>query len=454
MPTNNIVLEPVQEAYFGKTKNLIEAQKIVSKIITKLKMKDNSEYPKRITEVAVVINRSKENKELCKLIQNEFGFKEVIIRWDGQWIVNAHTCSKGILQVFDRKMPHKPLKTASGGYYDSQHNYICCIEIFAGLVDEDINAGEMMAIILHEIGHLFAATPSHNMFLVMDYIWLPVIAYNAIKNLPGMLQDRFMPMIKFYYWAYTGISYFTSLMNMLTSQDNFKEYIDVIDSYIEQNKFQIEKTAAADMREYEKNLKEIENDKNKFLSESLKDSFYSILKLIIKGAITPVAAIQSLYNANKNYNSEVFSDSFATAYGYGPEIINVRTKTERMLMDTAYFDKDNKYNIYNQVVYMLALVNATLMDPHPLEQTTIKNQINKLKRELKSSDVPPEVKPLIERDLAEAEKLYDEYLKMTPEQRNISLILAYRNINETYFGGKLEIRDIVNRLINFGNAEA
>ena len=178
------------------------------------------------------------------------------------------------------------------------------------------------------------------------------------------------------------------------------------------------------------------------------------MKLIIKGAITPVAAIQSLYNANKNYNGEVFSDSFATAYGYGPEIINVRTKTERMLMDTAYFDKDNKYNIYNQVVYMLALVNATLMDPHPLEQTTIKNQINKLKRELKSSDVPPEVKPLIERDLAEAEKLYDEYLKMTPEQRNISLILAYRNINETYFGGKLEIRDIVNRLINFGNAEA
>ena len=67
---------------------------------------------------------------------------------------------------------------------------------------------------------------------------------------------------------------------------------------------------------------------------------------------------------------------------------------------------------------------------------------------------PPEVKEIIKKDLDEANKIMEEYLKFDDKERNISALMNFQRINILYFGGKLEVRDLVNRVLNVGLAEA
>ena len=64
------------------------------------------------------------------------------------------------------------------------------------------------------------------------------------------------------------------------------------------------------------------------------------------------------------------------------------------------------------------------------------------------------MKKSIKADLDKAEKVYNEYLKLSDDERHLSILINVRIINETYFGGKMELRDITNRIFSLGMAEA
>ena len=51
-------------------------------------------------------------------------------------------------------------------------------------------------------------------------------------------------------------------------------------------------------------------------------------------------------------------------------------------------------------------------------------------------------------------KIMEEYLKFDDKERNISALMNFQRINILYFGGKLEVRDLINRVLNVGLAEA
>ena len=65
-----------------------------------------------------------------------------------------------------------------------------------------------------------------------------------------------------------------------------------------------------------------------------------------------------------------------------------------------YLSKKNKYNVYNQYILVSMMLVNSVLDPHPMEQTRIKNQINKLRKELASEDLDPSLKANIEKDIA------------------------------------------------------
>lgn len=449
-------MEPVQEAYFGKTKNLIQAERVIAKIMNKLKLKKLEDYPKRVVETAVEINKSKENKELCRLLKEQFGFKEMIIHWDGQWEVNAYSMARGIIKMVSEDMPRLPVKQKDGGYYDAGHNYLCCVNVYAGLIDEKLTPAEIMAVILHEIGHNFQCTPLHSLFCVTDYLWIPVYFNQGWEGIKSIAYHGYDILT-----AWSVYLWFTRATNTLVAKligekgsEYLKQAFQDFDNWLTKNKAELKRQLAEMVRDYKKQQEEIKKDKDQFASGVLFNLAMAWITSIANGIMAPTWLAGNIYDAQSGYTGEVFADSFATAYGYGAETVSVQSKFENMNFKTPYFSKQNKYHTYNQYLLVMMELTITLLDPHPLAQTRIKNQINKLRRELNSKDVPPELKVSIEKDLAKAEKLYDEYLKMTPAQRHLAVIINFRNINETYFGGKLELRDLINRMLNFGKAEA
>ena len=95
-----------------------------------------------------------------------------------------------------------------------------------------------------------------------------------------------------------------------------------------------------------------------------------------------------------------------------------------------------------------------LCDPHPLDQSRIKAQIDTLKKELNKEGVEPEVAKQIERDLDKCEKIYNSYLDLPEEARHLTVLYNFINFNNIYFNGKLDVRYFLNNLLNLGHGDA
>lgn len=460
-------MEPVQEAYFGKTKNLLEAEKYLGQIMNKLKLKNINEIPKRVTEKALYINNSKENKKLCECFAKEFGFKEMIIHWDGTPVVDGYTHGAGgLIKFVSSGKPKLPVRQGDR-YYDSTHEYVCCVNIYAGLIDQGLTKGEMMSVILHEIGHNFECTPLNNFYLVMDYLWIPIYLCKVATLLkptlnslwPGAKEFKFN--FKGFIYLYQTYQYLIQMFDLAEGQhyqENNSEFMkkafQEMDKWIKDNKNKLIELWKVRIKEHKEWQKQVAKDRDIFNTSLAGKLFDKWFCAILDGMFEPLNLAHQIYRAQSGYSGEVFADSFATAYGYGAETVSSQAKFAKMATNNVFTDKRNSYNVYNQYLILMAEFTSTLMDPHPLDQTRMKNQINKLRRELDSSEVPESMKKSIKADLDKAEKVYNEYLKLSDDERHLTILINVRIINETYFGGKMELRDITNRIFSLGMAEA
>ena len=470
---------PVQEAYFGKSQILLECESIIAKIIKKNKVPFEKVGHRIIS--ATELNKSTENKKLEELFKKQFGFGKMCIHWDGSTEVNAFSFARGIIKLLDNDMPILPVKQNSGGYYDSSHNYLCVVNVSMGLFDIGCTAEEIVSIILHEIGHNFQCTPVTVASTFVDLIWVPInisestkkfdkVSFdysNSIEILKRIIAEGKFPVdliVKAIAEAslliYDGYKLlfkaFSDLFRIFLREnapESMYNYFKEMDEYILKNKNKILVKWKKYVEFYQKRLAEIKRQNNRLAFGPVK---YLLSETIYRSLTAKVTTIQDLYDAQTGYSGEVFADSFATAYGYGAAVISSQSKFNKLRLSNPCFalNDGNKYSTYNQIIFLTFQIMTSMFDPHPMEQTRIKNQINKLKRELDSEEIPNDVKKIIIKDLEAANKAYDDFLKMPPELKHLSIIYNFIHFNEMYFGGKLEIRDILNRVINFGNAEA
>lgn len=84
----------------------------------------------------------------------------------------------------------------------------------------------------------------------------------------------------------------------------------------------------------------------------------------------------------------------------------------------------------------------------------MKNQINALKSDLKDSSIPPSLKVAIQADLDKATEIYNTRLLHTDEENSYDIMIAFARLNENIFHGKLEIRDLLVRVLNLGQTNA
>lgn len=475
--------EPVTEAYFGKTKELLEAEHIINGIIKKFKV-PFEKVGKRIIDAAK-LNNSAENRKLEKLFCKQFGFAEFKLHWDGSDVANAFSVSRGIITLVSGGMPVLPVKQADGGYYDSKHSYCCVVCVYAGLIDAGLTAEELVAVILHEIGHNFQCTPITNITTFTDPLWIPVSAYKMVQHWReignslakaasghkmGMssktaeqakkagetvgqaIGDALGHLIMAFVWRNEAMSDMWSLFRDMLP-DVLKEEFEALDDWILSNKNQILNKWKRYVEAYRKYKKQIEADKNRIAWGVLFNNTYNLAWLFFGGGLL---ALKQFYHAQSGYSGEVFADSFATAYGYGPAATSTFTKFEQLRLSNPHLglNKNNDNSVFNQYIYIMLELTTSCLDPHPMNQTRIKNQINKLRKELESDEVPASLKAKIKKDLDNAEAIYQAYIEMPEQYRHLAVIQNMHHFNEMYFGGKLEVRDILNKVLNVGKAEA
>lgn len=149
------------------------------------------------------------------------------------------------------------------------------------------------------------------------------------------------------------------------------------------------------------------------------------------------------------YTNEKFADTFAAMFGYAEECHSFDVKTMQYVYDTALGTKTypkivETIKMYKLYIKDLVSYAFNSQDEHPGELARIKTSVDYIKRELSKEGIDPKIKNQLLDQLNKLNKLIDDY-KNFPKDKDSMRILRLYNIKlYEKFGGDRREQDTDN----------
>ena len=405
----------VNEAYVGKTPILEKIEEQIGIMRSKLSRYDDFD---RLPDV----------QKINRLFEEQFGMKIFALHMEKEDIMNAYTMVIALnTDIYKKDFSKYITANRKDGYrFTNDNNFCISATVYYGLLSNpDLTDAEILAIILHEIGHNFA-----------DFI------DNSIK----IANKNFMAGI----WA----SVIMDILSVVFLLRGIKDAIFV------SNKMNNEKKS----KEETKNQTGKERKLSGALSGvkgKIKDFFTVTGDILYKYnifALTYNKIIKPLYDNSYNKTAakksigrknEIIADKFAAIYGYGPELgtglmkMNQFKTKSKAIMEKLPFGK-KLLNSWEKV-----FINMNEFDCHPHTVQRIMECIKTLKDELEQEDMDPKMKAAIKAQIKEMEDNIAK-VKAAVEKDPENLKKAYA----AYVANKLpdattkEIEDKINEEFN------
>lgn len=347
----------VNETYFGKSKELEIIEKSFDKAI---QSKDKIDA----TSLGAV----------AKQLQKKFGFDNVSIGIDKSPGLNAYT----YIDIADLKK--MKIKT-SEGYKALPGNTCSILVVFSPAMLTGVLSGkELTAITLHEIGHQFASKR--------------ILNSSSLRYMASYIR---------------GLSELDKIIRIASQETNsiadmFMMIRRVISKLTEDAVFAIKYVINTLIL-----LKDI------LKTPTLKDTYNLI------GDGTKFNRIMNYINNFDKVKKpirvhdmeEEMADSFATIYGYGPELASALTKIEASDIDDEFDPYDNSfYNLYIYIPIYTLLSYICTSDSGIAIQTSrrVYAQLLTLRKEMNDINTDAKTKKRILADIDELEKVYGKYI--------------------------------------------
>lgn len=357
----------VNETYFGKSKELEIIEKSFDKAIQSKNKIDAS-------SLGVV----------AKQLQKKFGFDNVSIGIDKTPGLNAYT----YIDIADIKKMR--IKT-SEGYKALPGNTCSILVVFSPAMLSGVLSGkELTAITLHEIGHQFASKR--------------ILNSSSLRYMASYIR---------------GLSELDKIIRIASQETNsiadmFMMIRRVISKLTEDAVFAIKYVINTLIL-----LKDI------LKTPTLKDTY---------NLIGDSTKSNRIMNYIKNFDKvkkpirvhdmeEEMADSFATIYGYGPELASALTKIEASDIDEEFDPYDNSfYNLYIYIPIYTLLSYICTSDSGIAIQTSrrVYAQLLTLRKEMNDIKTDAKTKKRILADIDELEKVYGKYIdeRIVAAERN------------------------------------
>lgn len=347
----------LNEAYFGKSKELELIEKSFDKAI---QSKDKVDA----ASLGVV----------AKQLQKKFGFDNVSLGIDKSPGLNAYT----YIDIADIKK--MKIKT-SEGYKALPGNTCSILVVFSPAMLSGVLSGkELTAITLHEIGHQFASKR--------------ILNSSSLRYMASYIR---------------GLSELDKIIRIASQETNsiadmFMMIRRVISKLTEDAVFAIKYVINTLIL-----LKDI------LKTPTLKDTY---------NLIGDSTKSNRIMNYIKNFDKvkkpikvhdleEEMADSFATIYGYGPELASALTKIEASDIDEEFDPYDNSfYNLYIYIPIYTLLSYICTSDSGVAIQTSrrVYAQLLTLRKEMNDINTDAKTKKRILADIDELEKVYGKYI--------------------------------------------
>jgi hypothetical protein len=265
----------------------------------------------------------------------------------------------------------------------------------------NLNERELLAVILHEIGHNFY--------------------YNPMLIVRELLTVVFMPYMLIVRW---GISGAYKVLDEI--RNSVKKNIPFLSNLI------------GTYHNLDTQIKEL------FREYDLIDSFVAMFKRIVSSGGNPIVLLS---NSVAGYGAERGADSFATKYGYGPELVTGLKKI-RNPSNTIGHNMRKKMGKFGEVsndLYSVTfdLYNMFTFNEHPNANQRASSMLKKLERDLKTNDYPPEVKADLEDEIKRMKKMYQT---INDNEGNTTIRKGWYEALDAITNGHSDIREIFNGL--------
>lgn len=370
----------LNEVYFGKD-SIKTLQDQFTKLRKKIKMKPVTSNTNLDTEVL----------KFNRIVEVTFGFKSFALYIQPSHLPNAYAWPVDTYYTEDEKKRifNSITADATGFKYKKVFPGVSFImAINSGLIDDDFYTDEeLIAVMLHEIGHSF---------------------FDAVTNKDSK------------YTSARRLNLLVAKINeMIMSKIKSKEKVSTYSVSQELSKFS---SAIISIR---KNLHDL---MPQFFSESMKDN---------------------MRRSRYDYTNEKFADTFAAMFGYSEELHRCLMKMTNKLYGEYYGVQQYPPFIEYTEAYLLYFndfLNYVLnvQDEHPGDLARIKTSVDYLKREISKEGLDPKIKKELVSELNKLNKLIDDYINFPKDQDSMRIIRIYYTLLYKNFGGDRREQDTDN----------
>lgn len=383
-----VTKELYQEAYYGKLPEFEKCEVLLDAIIERARKEGTTCNPMKYPELIKIENI------FCKV----FGFKSTVIYFiPYDSTINAYT-----ICLFSRMVLGEAKdfieKRSDKGFYDNSHKSFLSIYCYTGLLMSTIGltGKELLACMLHEVGHNFDFSGYH----MFDYVLSNILTLglNSI-----------------------GVKKTSSIEHM----NGYKlDYLDEVKKGSEE--------LYNDQEQRDEVNKEIEKSLSKYYNRG---KIRLMFEFLVNVVTFPIMLIQSPITQLAMVGgkmSEQFADSFATAYGYGHELVTGLGKMGTVPVKV----KDNsKFStVFRDMNQCMMEIMLACSEVHGTDQERVKNSIKKLKKDLATSDYPPELKDELKKEILKLEEYYETLLYASRDDKN-KITKRWRRFCDTFFDG-------------------
>ena len=380
----NIEKEPLEkkvqlnEVYIGKTPELMAIERELDKF--RNKYMSNPSIIGNIKKANA--NQDPDLLKINRMFEDYFGFGCLSITIWHSLEPNAFTLS--ISNRLDVAYSAKYFFSTKEGYkFNKDADYAAVIVVYDSIMfNHDFTTAEVMAIIMHEIGHNFNLVMSNAQGIYNRLYATLVFALNISSfNIKGLILTN---------------NTYVSIGNKLEQeiQANNKLTASVLNYSIYAIQFI-------------KSLKNIPFKILNVLTLGLFNAIIDVLYIIFNIVHNPVNTIIDLTLQPFSYANEKEADNFATMYGYGPETVSVEAK-----LGESKFDRDFKnMPLFGHIYATNLFITDLLVDPlntHPKNGDRMRDQLELLKHEVKKEDLDPKMKKVLTEDIKLCEKELDK----------------------------------------------
>lgn len=392
----------LNEVYFEEGLEIKNMLKLIKTIREPL-------FDKKILNTDIYFDKISSSKDVISLnraIENFFGFKTFalkIVKSD-EW--NAWTVPiSGKLDIGYRDGA-KYIKKTNNGFKFTGGDYNVVVNITSALLcEKKFNERDIMAILLHEIGHNFSF---------------------AIDNMGGL----FGTMIK----ASNTCSLILDYINIWIYDEKSRNTMN--DIYYNNKDNNLSKLADHLNKKDDLmiNLASIFMKPAAFIFSIVLHvivfnfSLFTLLYKLTLGRINPIDLMIELYG----YNDEKVADNFAVIYGFGPESAKFEEKVYTMNMKEM-----SERTFYTKLLYIIIYpfyIAQLAHDPHPKYILRILDQLKILNNELEKEDIDPKMKTQIKNDIKNIQSELNKLLK-SMDKYDTDISSYYDKLMMKLFGG-------------------